>query len=37
MSYHLIPEKVPVAIVVAHAIPYLAFFSLLYGFVAVTL
>ena len=29
MSYHLAPGKVPFVIVVAHAIPYLAFFSLL--------
>ena len=35
VSGYLAPEKVPLVIVIVHAIPCLAFFSLLYGFVAV--
>ena len=37
MNYHLAPEQVPLVIVVAHAIPSLAFFLLRYGFIAVKL
>ena len=35
VSYYLTLEKVLLVIVIVHAIPCLAFFSLLYGFVAV--
>ena len=35
VSGYVAPEKVPLVIVIVHAIPCLAFFSLLYGFVAV--
>ena len=37
VNYHLAPEKVPLVIVVAHAISSLAFFLLRYGFIAVKL
>ena len=37
VKYHLAPEKVPLVIVVAHAIASLAFFLLRYGFIAVKL
>ena len=36
VSGYLAPEKVPLVFVIVHAIPCLALFSLLYGFVAAT-